>query len=211
LVSTWNGFLSECIAQKPGTLKITVPISPSEYRRLSDEELVRRYAELSEPEPLYHLFDRYGHIVYGICLQYGDASGAQRKTEEIFTQLSEVLLNGHINHFKPWLYNYVHDQLSTPTKDAKKKDGKPSKSEFTDEVDFTPVYASMPDLFEDAIATALAKLSKDERKCIELFYLNDKNYDEIATDTGYKIPQIREFLHSGYETLKTDLKPSFLP
>jgi RNA polymerase sigma-70 factor (ECF subfamily) len=192
-------------------LKITVPISSAEYRRLSDEELVRRYAELREPEPLYHLFDRYGHIVYGMCLKYSDASTAQRKTEEIFTQLTEVFFNGHISHFKPWLYNYVHEYLTPASKDVKNKNGKDPKPEFTDEVDFTPVYASMPDLFEDAISTAMGKLSKDEKKCIELFYMNDKTYDEIAQETGYKIPQVRQILHSGYETLKSDLKPSFLP
>jgi len=54
-------------------------------------------------------------------------------------------------------------------------------------------------IFENAIK----ELNKDERICIELFYLKNMNYAQIATETGYMPSQVKHILQSGAYNLKT--------
>ena len=37
---------------------------------LSDTDIINRYIKLGDMEMLAHLFDRYIHLVFGVCLKY---------------------------------------------------------------------------------------------------------------------------------------------
>jgi hypothetical protein len=89
-------------------MKAKFQIPSSEYRRLSDEELLRRFRDLHERAAVSYLFERYGHIILGICLKKENSiSGAQRLTEEIFTKILDAERQKHIRDFQPWLLKFV--------------------------------------------------------------------------------------------------------
>ena len=80
----------------------------TDYRRLTDEDLVYQYAHRQQPQALYHLYDRYAHLVYGIALQQTDSvSRAKEITHQLFLNLIEALPTAQIISFKSWLLDYT--------------------------------------------------------------------------------------------------------
>jgi hypothetical protein len=52
------------------------------------------------------------------------------------------------------------------------------------------------------IAISLQELNEDQRKCIQLFYLEKKSYQYIAENTGYTLMQVKSHIQNGKRNLK---------
>jgi RNA polymerase sigma-70 factor (ECF subfamily) len=53
---------------------------------------------------------------------------------------------------------------------------------------------------------ALLNLSEPQRICVELFYLHDKSYQEIAEQTGYAMNEVRSYIQNGKRNLKIQME-----
>ncbi len=53
---------------------------------------------------------------------------------------------------------------------------------------------------------AISELNEDQRRCIDLFYLKDKSYNEIAELTGYTLNEVKSFIQNGKRNLKIKLE-----
>lgn len=53
---------------------------------------------------------------------------------------------------------------------------------------------------------AIEELNEDQRKCIELFYLKEKSYNEIVDITGYTMNEVKSFIQNGKRNLKIKLE-----
>ena len=53
---------------------------------------------------------------------------------------------------------------------------------------------------------AIEELNEDQRKCIELFYLKEKSYNEIIEITGYTMNEVKSFIQNGKRNLKIKLE-----
>jgi len=175
-------------------LKPHIHIKQADYRKLSDEELVRRYLELHEYNAYNVLFERFVPSVFGICLMMhiGNAPVARMKTEEIFIKMLQDLKQLKVGQFKSWLYNYAIEFIT-------------GKRNVIDEL--TGVSSAMaayetPDplaRLPSAIDYAQINLSPDEQLCIKMFYEGNKSLAQIARETGMSMPKLKELLHSAKE------------
>lgn len=87
----------------------TLKQAPANYKKLPDEELVFRFAERHEQIALFCLFERYGHLVMGVCTNdLGNAQLAKKTTEEIFIRLATELQRFKTDNFKAWLFDLVN-------------------------------------------------------------------------------------------------------
>lgn len=66
----------------------------------------------------------------------------------------------------------------------------------------TNVGPSMEKLVEDAVA----ELGDEQRKCIHLFFYDNKSYKEIASETGYSEKQVKSYLQNGKRNLRIALE-----
>jgi RNA polymerase sigma-70 factor (ECF subfamily) len=57
-----------------------------------------------------------------------------------------------------------------------------------------------------SLETAITELSTEQKKCIELFYLEKLTYAEIAAKTGYSILQVKSAIQNGRRNLKIKLE-----
>jgi RNA polymerase sigma factor (sigma-70 family) len=57
-----------------------------------------------------------------------------------------------------------------------------------------------------ALEKALAGLNEEQRKCVELFYIQDKSYNEIVEITGYSLNNVKSFIQNGKRNLKIKLE-----
>ena len=53
---------------------------------------------------------------------------------------------------------------------------------------------------------AIEELNEDQKKCIELFYLKEKSYNEIVDITGYTLNEVKSFIQNGKRNLKIKLE-----
>lgn len=53
---------------------------------------------------------------------------------------------------------------------------------------------------------AIEELNEDQRKCIKLFYLKERSYNEIADETGYTLNEVKSFIQNGKRNLKIKLE-----
>lgn len=53
---------------------------------------------------------------------------------------------------------------------------------------------------------AIEELNEDQRKCIKLFYLKERSYNEIADETGYSLNEVKSFIQNGKRNLKIKLE-----
>jgi RNA polymerase sigma-70 factor (ECF subfamily) len=66
-----------------------------------------------------------------------------------------------------------------------------------------------PLLLEAKIETleeGLAQIPAEQRQCVELFYLHQKSYKEIADITGYDLNKIKSYIQNGKRNLKKYLE-----
>jgi RNA polymerase sigma-70 factor (ECF subfamily) len=48
----------------------------------------------------------------------------------------------------------------------------------------------------------LKKLKEEHKKCLTLFYLEDKSYKQIVQQTGYSLNEVKSFIQNGKANLK---------
>lgn len=54
--------------------------------------------------------------------------------------------------------------------------------------------------------SALEKLNKEQKICIELFYLKNKSYVEIMEITGYSNNDVKSYIQNGKRNLKIKME-----
>ena len=176
---------------------------------LSDEELVHRYRNSHDPSYVGELYVRYTHLVYGVCLKYfqNDAD-AQDAVMQIFEKLIKELKKHHVDTFKPWLHTVVKNHCMMQfRKDAvenkretelKKTVKEAVENTDTDHLD----KEDEKELMQIYLSSGMDTLKEEQRKCIELFYLQEKSYQQIVEETGYSMNEVKSYIQNGKRNLK---------
>ena len=168
----------------------------------SDEFLLQAYRKSHDMDLLATLFQKYMHLLYGLCLKYlNDEEAAKDAVMQIFEQLVDKVLLHNIKNFKSWLYvlarNYCLMQLR-----AGKKFIKESADELMEFSDDEHHYSD--ELEEDLVLLdkCKQKLPNGQRVCVHLFFEEQKCYKEIADETGYSLNEVKSYIQNGKRNLK---------
>jgi len=176
---------------------------------LADAELISKYKQTSDNRLVGELYERYMHLVYGVCLKYlGNAEDSRDATIEIFEKLLEDLKKHDVEHFKSWLYSVAKNHfLMKLRKDKLRVENHPelqqeliSVMEWDEYVHLSGVVSKEEKL--ENMEAAIQQLSYNQKQCIELFYLKDRSYQEIMSETGFDFGQVKSFIQNGKRNLK---------
>lgn len=170
----------------------------------TDTEIVLAYKQTGDKQLIGILFERYAHLVYGVCYNYiKDQEICKDATLIIFEKLFSDLKKYEVTNFSSWLHavarnhcfaylktmnRMVHVDVSYLANEKHNDD-----PDITDELIFTHL---------DHLENAMATLNNEQKTCIQLFYLEDKSYSEITTITGYSLNQVKSFIQNGKRNLK---------
>lgn len=175
---------------------------------MPDEKLVSVYLENGDKELIAVLFERYTHLVYGICLNYlSDTDQCKDAVMDIFESLFHKLAEHKIQNFRNWLYSVTRNHCLMSirkTGSLNRVKGKimaeESESEF-------PVFTDDEDLmFSKAmIQSAVNNLNQEQGTCIRLMYVEDKSYREISDITGFGLNEVKSHIQNGKRNLKNYL------
>lgn len=170
----------------------------------TDIELIAAYRASGNIQLLGSLYEPYMDLVYGVCLKYlKEAEPAKDAVMQIFEELVQKLHKYEVNHFKSWLYtlakNYCLMQLRTP-KHLKTVELDHSLMQSEDETHLNGIWQK-EDEFKK-LGKCLQVLSAEQKQSVELFYLQDKCYKEIADITGMDWNKVRSLIQNGRRNLK---------
>lgn len=174
----------------------------------SDEELLKHYKQSGDKELFADLFKKHVSVVYGTCLFYlQDKDEAQDATMQLFEKLMLDINNREIENFKGWLSFVVRNHcISIIRKNKSQTKNIKSYYEFeyeTPDLDKEEkINAIHDDLLIEQMKESLPKLKENQRICIELFYLQNKSYQNIADETGFTLNEIKSFIQNGKRNLK---------
>jgi RNA polymerase sigma factor (sigma-70 family) len=178
--------------------------SGGEYRNLSDEDLLGLYRQSQELSIVGELYNRYTALVYGVCMKYlKDREESRDAVMQIFERLIVTLKEHEINVFKPWLYvtsrNHCLMQLR-----AKKGKNFEELSPFLMENGSNGHQEHGPEIESNLhkLEKCIQELGNEQKRCVQLFYLEQKCYREITESTGFDLNKVKSYIQNGKRNLK---------
>lgn len=173
------------------------------YDKLSDEELLQRYLETADIAFFGQLYDRYLHLVYGLCMKYFKSSEDSKDASmEIFEQASRALLQKEVTHFKSWLYvvSKNHCLMELRKRKTREEKNRMLIMESDEEVHLNIEGPVDEDL--EALTACLETLKSEQKQCVSLFYLEKKSYREVESETGLTLKTVKSAIQNGKRNLK---------
>ncbi|MEO8711952.1 MAG: sigma-70 family RNA polymerase sigma factor [Parafilimonas sp.] len=171
---------------------------------ITDEELLNAYKKNQDQQTLAALYLRYTDLIYGVCLKYlKDTESAKDAVMNIYQELLIKLQTNEVQHFKSWLYvvakNHCLMQL--------RKEKKMITVEFTPTVMQSENFEHLDNVLEKEnelkkLEFCIEHLPEEQKQSIQLFYLENKCYNEIAEQTGYEWNKVRSLIQNGRRNLK---------
>lgn len=169
-----------------------------------DSELVTRYRETGDLSILGELYQRYMELVYGVCLKYlEDVEDAKDAVLNIFEELVTKLQRHEVENFKSWLYGLAKNHCLMRLRSRKGKEFvkiDPALVQSQESVHLNGVLEREDNL--NQLQFCLGQLMEEQRRVIELFYLEGKCYKEIVEQTSMDWNRVRSYIQNGRRNLK---------
>lgn len=181
----------------------------SQNSTLKDEELLNKYRFSHDNSYLGELYLRYLPYVYGVAL---GLLKSQKEAEElsmtVFNKISSDLKRVEVRNFSEWLYHLVKNLC---TIEVKKKSATVDESkqilieELSEKGDdlFINTGQKKSNIDSNSLRLAINTLNESQRECIDLFYIQNKSYQEVADMTGYSLNQVKTNIQNGKRLLKS--------
>jgi RNA polymerase sigma factor (sigma-70 family) len=171
----------------------------------TDKELLAAFKQSGDISYLSMLYQRYMDLVFGVCLKYfKDAERSKDAVMDIFEELNHKLKQHEVDNFKGWLHvlarNYCLMQLRSP-KNMKTTVFNPAFMQSEQNTHLNSEHLEKEENFKK-LEQCLKVLPEEQRQTVELFYLQNKCYNEIAQITGHDWNKVRSYIQNGRRNLK---------
>lgn len=182
------------------------------YKQIPDNELIALYKESLDKEIIGELFKRYTQFIFLVSIKYlKNEDDANDVVMQIFEKLFDDLLNHDVANLKSWLYMVTRNQclmnLRKQQSDLKRNQDYKKDNENFMENDFNLHLKEneVKEVHANAVQNAVNQLNEEQKKCVNLFYFEDKSYSEIARISGYSEKKVKSYIQNGKRNLKNIL------
>lgn len=170
-------------------------------KSLNDEELVKVFQEKQWADCIDEFYQRYSHLVFGVQLKYvKQREDAEDLTMELFEKLPELLLNHQIDYFKGWLYRVACNLALGILRKSKNNLQIPVEQQQISEIEEEDWLEREKDL--TLLSMVLNQLKDQQKRCITLFYLEQKSYNQITQLTGCTFKEVKSHIQNGKRKLR---------
>jgi RNA polymerase sigma factor (sigma-70 family) len=171
----------------------------------TDQELIKKYKNTSDLDYVAELYNRHLHLIFTVSLKYLKVKeDAEDLSIKIFEVLKEKLPEQEIENFGGWLHTVTKNQclmhLRTESRNQIKED---EYANFM-EIDNAGHHNNEIDIEIDLrkLENCIKSLVQEQKRCIELFYKQEKCYKEVANLTGYGLKKVKSYLQNGKRNLE---------
>ena len=176
----------------------------------NDKALLELYRSTGDQQHLSELYERYMHLVYGVCLKYlQDRELAKDAVMQIYEILVEEVLKHEIEQFRGWLYVLARNHCLMELRKVKKQhfisihteENHPGIMEIAE-----PVHPNgeadehEKDLLR--LKECIEQLKADQKECVRRFYLEEKSYAQIHEEMKMEMKKVKSHIQNGRRNLK---------
>lgn len=172
--------------------------------QLPDNELIQRYRNSGDLSILGEFYTRYMPMVYGVCLKYlKDREESKDAVMQVFERLITLLKEHEVVHFKSWLYVTSRNHCLMQIRARKGKNFEEISTQFMEidpnahPEDETDMESNLSKLEE-----CIAQLVEEQKRCVTLFYLQQRCYKDIVELTGFDDKKVKSYIQNGKRNLK---------
>lgn len=143
-------------------------------------------------------------LVYGVCLKYlKHPENARDSVMTIFEELVVKLQKHEVENFRAWLYTLSKNHCLMRLRSEKKQPQVNFDVELVQSEENLHLNGELEkeENFKK-LDYCLGQLPAEQRKAIELFYLQGKCYNEIVEQTGMEWNRVRSYIQNGRRNLK---------
>ena len=169
-----------------------------------DNSLMYEYQQTLNQNALATLFLRYNDLVFGTCMKYfKDEETSRDAVMDIYQELVQKLPQHKVDNFKSWLYVVTRNHCLMQLR----KDKKTPTVEFDGQFMQSEDFSHLDNVLEketrlNSLENCIEALNDEQKKSIQLFYLENKCYNEIADITGIEWSKVRSLIQNGRRNLK---------
>jgi RNA polymerase sigma factor (sigma-70 family) len=179
---------------------------PKNLQDADDNKLLNGYRETGDLTVLGRLYEKQMSLIYGVCLKYlKDEEQAKDAVMGIFEELVVKVKQHEISQFRSWLYVLSRNYCLMQLRSGKKME----MVNLDDFMEFTPVLHpddNSREIAMQALERCIDKLPAPQKQSIDLFYLKEKCYKEIAGLTGFSLNEVKSYIQNGKRNLKICLQ-----
>lgn len=173
---------------------------------LSDEELISSYRKENDNRFLSELFGRYIRSVFLISMKYlKDEELSKDISMQVFEKLVDDLKRFEVKHFKSWLHVVTKNACYMHHRSNKVLEKVSLPESMENDALLHHEYDHGHELRLEQLEKAITMLDMEQKQCIELFYLQDKTYKEVADITGFSMNEVKSHIQNGKRNLKNYL------
>jgi len=176
----------------------------SRIEEQDDLSLVAAYQKSGDLEVLGELYNKYMHLVYGVCFNYfKDEEPSKDAVMQIFEELVSKLRIHQVQNFKSWLHVLTRNHCLMALRKSSRNPTVTMEDNFVENSDF--VHLDIDDTKETQLTImekCMETLSEEQRISVDLFYLQEKCYKEVADITGYDMLKVKSYIQNGKRNLK---------
>jgi RNA polymerase sigma factor (sigma-70 family) len=183
-----------------------------------ETDLLREYRQTGDLAVLGKLYEPQMEMVFAIAIKYfKDEEEAKDAVMALFEELIPKLRQHEVENFKAWIgmvtRNYCLMELRKKTsevsnfevinddEDENISDNFMEISTFDHHTDSLDLEQNLSKL-EDCLKT----LNLEQKQSVELFFMQEKTYQEVSQLTGFEINKVKSYLQNGKRNLKICLE-----
>jgi RNA polymerase sigma-70 factor, ECF subfamily len=179
-------------------------LEKSKIKKLSDLDLVQLFSEKGLNVYLGEIYERYTSFVFFVCMKYmKDEEKAKDALMQIFEKLLHELHRHEIKNFKAWLHTVSKNHCLYLLRQKEIFVGENEKL-FMESAENLYPDNNEEDKEENfrTLEQAIQKLKKEQKTCIELFYLKEMTYKEVSEKIKMDIKKVKSHIQNGKRNLK---------
>lgn len=175
------------------------------FAHIPDQDLLERFYRDHDNQWLGILLQRYTLLLLGVCMKYlKNEEEARDCVQQVFLKVIQELQKYKVEYFKSWLYMVAKNHCLMKIRE---KQGK-ATAELTEGMIATPQEdGDLQKLVQNdrtlsLMEESLGELNEEQRRCVTLFYLEKKSYQEISALTGFSLLQVKSYIQNGKRNLR---------
>ena len=170
----------------------------------NDEDLLKDFQKNENQQSLASLYLRYTHLVYGVCMKYyKNQETSKDAVMEIYQEISHKLKTHQVENFKSWLYVVAKNHCLMQLRKKKTITVEFDNSGFVQSEDFSHLDAVLEKEKDfKKLESCIEQLNQEQNVVINMFYLQQKCYNQIVDTTGMEWNKVRSLVQNGRRNLK---------
>ncbi len=143
-------------------------------------------------------------MLYAVCFKYlKEPEAAKDAVMAVFEELIPKLRKHEVENIKSWLYTLTKNHCLMALRSArhlKTNELDPDRMQLEEELHLNGMMEKETHL--EQLHECIQSLSAEQKIMVELFYLKNKCYNEIAVITGLDWNKVRSHIQNGRRNLK---------